>query len=229
MTNEILDKVSSISHPGWRHRIDVGGGVITPGREDSSLELNRLQIDPDLLGKRLLDIGCSDGYYSFACEQRGAQVTSIDDFTSTPNNEGVNGFSIAAELLDSKARFIDMSVYDIDSIEGEFDVILLINVLYHLRHPALAVDKIYSKMAVGGKLYLKTHFHQDIRFGAFGCDYNRQPIAKFYEGSELNNDPSNWWGLNKKCIEALLRSSGFTKITKTAKYRDRIYYCATKM
>lgn len=228
MTNKILDKINSISPPGWRHRIDVGGGVITPGREDSSLELGRLQIDADLSGKRLLDIGCSDGYYSFACEQRGAQVTSIDNFTSTPNTDGVNGFSIAAELLNSKAQFMDMSVYDIEAIEGEFDIVLLINVLYHLRHPALAIDAIYSKMAKGGKLYLKTHYHQDIRVGPFGFNYRRQPMAKFYEGSELNNDPSNWWGLNRKCIEALLRSAGFSNIIKTATYRDRIYYCATK-
>lgn len=228
MSKDVLDKIDSIAPPGWRHRIDVGQGIVTPGREDSSLEIGRLQLDTDLTGKRVLDIGCSDGYFSFACEQRGAKVTAIDDFTSTPSQNGLNGFTIAAGLLGSSATLTEMSVYDIDSLEGEFDIILLINVLYHLRHPALAIDKIYSKLAVGGKLYVKSHFHQDFRLGSFGFDLTRKSFAKFYEGSELNNDPSNWWGLNRRCIEALLRSAGFKETQMTARFRDRIYYSATK-
>ena len=128
MTNEIEEKISAISPPGWRHRINVGQGIVTPGREDSSLEMERLQVETDLTEKRVLDIGCSDGYFSFACEQRGATVIAIDNFISTPNQDGQNGFTIAAGLLGSSANLIEMSVYDIDSIEGEFDVILFINV-----------------------------------------------------------------------------------------------------
>jgi tRNA (mo5U34)-methyltransferase len=228
MNNDILDKINSIAPPGWRHKIDVGQGVVTPGREDSSKEMNRLHIDTDLSDKRVLDIGCSDGYFSFACEQRGAEVTAIDNFTSTPSQGGVNGFAIAADLLNSKATLINMSVYDIEELDGMYDTVLLINVLYHLRHPALAIDKIYSKLVPGGKLHIKSHFHQDFRLGSLGFDFNRKPIAKFYEGSELNNDPSNWWGLNRLCIEAMLRSAGFKNIKKTAQFRDRIYYTVTK-
>lgn len=228
MSNDVLDKINSIVPPGWRHRIDVGNGIVTPGREDSSQEMKRLQVEANLSGKRILDIGCSDGYFSFECERRGATVTAIDDFTSTPNHNGLNGFTIAADLIDSNATLIDLSVYDIESLEGEFDVILFINVLYHMRHPALALDKIYSKLAEGGKLFLKSHFHQDFRIGSYGFDISNKAFAKFYKGSELNNDPSNWWGLNRRCIEALLSSAGFTDITKTAQFRDRIYYNAIK-
>lgn len=228
MSEEILKKINSISPPGWRHRINVGNGIVTPGREDPSRELERLQLDSPMSGKSVLDIGCSDGYFSFACEQRGATVTAIDDFTSSPNNDGINGFSIAAELLGSNAKFVEMSVYDIDQLEQQFDVILLVNVLYHLRHPALALDKIYTKLAPGGTLHLKTYFHQDVRFRSAGFDFRRTPFARFFEDRELNNDPSNWWGLNSRCIEALLRSTGFTQIQKTARYRDRIYYLAKK-
>lgn len=228
MSNDVLEKINSLPHPGWRHRIDVGDGIVTPGREDSSRELQRLAVDGDLSGKRVLDIGCSDGYFSFACEQRGAQVTAIDNFSSSPDFDGINGFTIAAELLGSSATLIDMSVYDIDQLEGSFDVILMVNVLYHLRHPALALDKIFAGLAPGGKLHLKTYFHQDFRFGPLGFDIRRGPYARFFAGAELNNDPSNWWGLNRACIEALLKSSGFHTIRKTALFRDRIYYTATR-
>ena len=228
MSDEILSKINSIPPPGWRHKIDVGHGIVTPGRENSTQEITRLKIDSDLSGKSVWDIGCSDGYFSFACEQRGATVTAIDDFTSSPSRAGVNGFSIAAELLGSKVEFIEMSVYDIDRIERQFDVILLVNVLYHLRHPALALDKIYDRLAPGGKLHLKTYFHQDVRFRSLGFDLRRKPFARFIEGRELNDDPSNWWGLNSRCIEAMLRSAGFSGVKKTAKAGDRIYYVAAK-
>ncbi|MEM7360740.1 MAG: methyltransferase domain-containing protein [Pseudomonadota bacterium] len=186
----------------------------------------RLKIDQDLSGKRVLDIGCSDGYYSFECEKRGAKVTAIDDFTSSPDKKGVNGFTIAAELLRSDAVHRNMSVYDVDKLEGEFDVILLINVLYHLRHPTLAVDKIAAKLVPGGKLYLKSYFHHDIRFRSFGFDLTKRPLARFYPGDELNNDPSNWWGFNRRGIEALLASAGFGQIHRTAQVGDRVYYRA---
>ena len=228
MTNDVLKKIDAISEPGWRHRIEVSNGVFTPGREDSSKEMGRLDIDADLNNKRILDIGCSDGYFSFACEKRGGIVTSIDDFTSSPNLDGLNGFSIAADLLGSNAKLVNMSVYDIEKLDDSYDRILLINVLYHLRHPALAIDKIYSKLEPGGKLHLKTHFHQDFRVGPIAFDWNRKPFGRFFEGNELNNDPSNWWALNRPCIEAMLRSAGFTKVKKTAQFHDRVYYIATK-
>ncbi len=157
----------------------------------------------------MLDVGCSDGYFSFECENRGAKVTAIENFTSSPDNKGLNGFKIATDLLNSNAQFFNMSVYDLDQLDEDYDIVLFLNVLYHLRHPALALDKIYSKLLPGGKLLMKTYFHQDIRFRSIGFDYRQKPYARFFEGNELNNDPSNWWGLNRRCIEALLRSSGF--------------------
>ena len=230
MTDEILERINAIAPPGWRHRIDVGHGIVTPGRENSLGDVRRLAIPDDLSGKRVLDIGCSDGYFSFECERRGALVTAIDDFTSTPYNDGQHGFKIAAELLNSKARFVTLSVYDIDQLEEEYDVILLLNVLYHLRHPALALDLIYEKLAPGGLLLLKSYFHQDIRFKklGFGFDLTKLPLGRFFESNELNNDPSNWWGLNWRCIEAMLRSAGYKNVTKTAQHMNRIYYSAEK-
>ncbi len=224
----ILQKITTIPNPGWRHRIDVGHGIITPGREDSTIDIKRLALEIDLSNNKVLDIGCSDGYFSFECEARGAKVTAIENFTSTPDNNGISGFSIASDMLDSSVQFFNMSVYDLDQLHDNYDIILFLNVLYHLRHPTLALDKIYSKLRPGGKLLMKTYFHQDIRFRSIGFDYRWKPYARFFEGNELNNDPSNWWGLNRRCIEALLRSCGFQAIEKTGKYSDRLYYCAQK-
>jgi tRNA (mo5U34)-methyltransferase len=34
----------------------------------------------------------------------------------------------------------------------------------------------------------------------------------FYPGTELNDDPTNWWGPNRQCVEALLRLVGFNRV-----------------
>jgi hypothetical protein len=37
----------------------------------------------------------------------------------------------------------------------------------------------------------------------------------FYPGDELKGDPSNWWGPNRLCVEAMLRGLGFDRIDFT--------------
>ncbi len=209
----------------WRHTIPIGDGLFTPGREDTLSELARLALPPDLSGKRVLDIGCSDGFYSFECEKLGAKVLSIDDFTSTPTNNGNDGFSIAKKLLNSKVAFRKMSVYELDPKDvGEFDVVLFLNVLYHLRHPLLALERIRKVTKFNGHLYLKSYFHQDIRFKRWGIDWSRGPTMKFFKGNELNNDPSNWWAPNKQCLESMLSVAGFETSECIGIRGDRIYY-----
>ena len=69
--------------PQWRHRIPLGDGLVTPGREDCEAEVARLGWPASFAGQRVLDIGCSDGYYAFESERRGAhEVLAIDDMSS---------------------------------------------------------------------------------------------------------------------------------------------------
>lgn len=46
---------------------------------DNLETLKRLELSDDLSGKRVLDIGAWDGFYSFECEKRGAKVLAIDN------------------------------------------------------------------------------------------------------------------------------------------------------
>ena len=56
----------------WAHRIDLGHGIVTPGDWNTPEVLSTLQLPADLSGQTVLDVGCWDGFYSFAAEQRGA-------------------------------------------------------------------------------------------------------------------------------------------------------------
>ncbi len=203
----------------------LGHGVVTPGREDCTRELGRLGLPKDLTGVRVLDIGCSDGFFCFECEQRGADVTGIDDFSTTPLNRGNNGFAIAKKILKSDVQFFQQSIYDLnpESIDL-FDVVLFLNVLYHLRHPLLALEIIHRLLRPNGTMYLKTYFHQDFGVSRWGIDVSRRPMMRFFESDELNQDPSNWWAPNRYCLEAMFRSIGFSNIKHLCTYGNRIYY-----
>ena len=219
--------------PVWRHRIAVGHGVVTPGSEDCATEVQRLELPADLTAKRVLDVGCSDGYYSFVCEERGAtEVLAIDDMSSRMN-VGRNGFQIAGELRESRARFEAKSIYELDpTSHGRFDVVLLLNVLYHLKHPLLALEKLAAGPSPRGELYLKSYFGQGVRVWckgkAYGFDWGRQPKLWFYPGGDLAGDPTNWCAPNKACLDALLETAGFSMVEHLREVGDRAYIRARR-
>ncbi len=224
------DEIARIAR--WRHRIDVGHGVVTPGVEDTPLELRRLRIPGSLAGKRVLDIGCSDGFYAFTCEDRGAaEVVAIDDESSTHNQP--NGFRIAAELRGSRARYETRDVEELDpGVDGTFDVVLFINVLYHLPNPMRALQAIASVTEPGGLLVLKTYFRTDVRVWlrgrCLGFDVDPRPKWWYFPGTELGGDPTNWWAPNRRGLEGMLGATGWTSIEQVDRVGDRLYVHARR-
>lgn len=222
---ETLAQVARVS---WLHQIDVGHGIVTPGRNVAWPDVARLGLPDDMQGKRVLDVGAADGFFSFLCEERGAKVTAIDIIEGLPVSEGEHGFKIAAKLRSSQTEFREISVYQAHELDGEFNIVLLLNVLYHLKHPLYGLEQIYNKMADKGVLYLKTYFYEDIRLKNLRFDLSDRALCQFFESDELNHDITNWWAPNKRCLEAMLRSVGFKGIKMLAKHDNRIYYQARK-
>jgi tRNA (mo5U34)-methyltransferase len=73
---ELWDRISQI---GWYHTIDLGEGIATPGFIDNRGTTHLFGIPDDLTGKRCLDIGTYDGFWSFEFERRdAAEVIGID-------------------------------------------------------------------------------------------------------------------------------------------------------
>lgn len=77
---------------------------------------------------------------------------------------------------------------------------LFLDVLYHMRHPLLALERVAS--VTGRQLILEGHVDM--------LEHERP--AAFYPDAELNNDPSNWWGLNVAAVEAMLRDVDFREV-----------------
>ena len=205
----------------WRHRISLPDGTVTPGVQDSPALLKRLQLPEDLSGKTVLDIGCSDGFYSFECERRGAsRVLAVDNYSS-PLIDSPSGFHMAHTLLNSKVEFRQADLFSLNPDEdGCFDIVLFLGVLYHLRHPLLGIERIASLCRE--KLILETRL--DSPFGLWGAlkrrllgPDNRSSSMRFCEGAQVNADPTTWWTPTAQCVGAMLRSCGFCSVKQVDK------------
>lgn len=201
------------THPHWYHQIEVAPGVVTPGVNESQMILDALRLPDRLDGMRVLDIGARDGYFSFECERRGAsEVVAIDYL-----DPAETGFPIARELVGSKVEMQQANVYDLSAENfGTFDLILFLGVLYHLRDPMLALDRIADVSS--GNLIVETQAIDDAllvgpgefkRLADLSPDLERIPLMQFYPGGALNEDPSNVWAPNQACLRAMLEETGF--------------------
>ena len=197
---ELLNEVNSVP---WYHHIELRPGIKTPGRANNIFELSLLNLPPDLTGKTVLDIGCWDGFYSFECEKRGAKrVVATDVWEHT----GRKGFDLAHEELNSNVEAVEASVYDLPSVlEGErFDLVLFLGVLYHLKHPLLAIEKVAECTKPGGFAFVETVVDP-------GFLSMERPVMSFFPGAELNNDHTNWWAPNIHCLQQMMHVAGFSK------------------
>lgn len=197
----------AIAELRWWHRIDLGSGIVTPGLEDTPGKLGAIRFPEDLRGKTVLDIGASDGFFSFEAERRGAErVVAIDRYYADwPGGWGGHGtragFELARKTLGSGVEFLDVDCLELSpQAHGTFDLVLFLGVLYHLKHPLLGLERAASVAA--DMLILETH----VDF----CDMDR-PAMAFYPGRELNDDVTNWWGPNPSAVVAMLRSVGFRR------------------
>ena len=196
---EIVQRVNAVT---WFHKFEIVPGVVTPGLDDTETKWKLFEMPESFEGKRVLDIGCNSGYFSFEAERRGA-VDGVAIDIGPP--EGT-GFSLVSEIRGSKVEFVEASVYEVTPERfGTFDIVFFLGVLYHLRHPMLALDRIYE--VCQECMILETHV-SDGEVTEFKT-IPHVPIMRFYPADELVGDPSNWWGPNVACVEKMMEVSRF--------------------
>jgi tRNA (mo5U34)-methyltransferase len=151
-------------------------------------------------------------------ERRGAtRVLATDYDTWLGKTWGSKrGFELARRALNSHVEDMTIDVLDLSPEKtGVFDLVLFLGVLYHLRHPLLALERIFS--VTTKQLVLETHVDMV-------C--NPRPAMVFYPNAELHNDPSNWWGPNPAAVIAMLKSVGFNRVNLVSQLHSSPYMLA---
>lgn len=180
----------------------------------------------DLSGKSVLDIGCNAGFYSLEMKRRGAQrVLGIDT-----DEHYLRQARFAAEMEEADVEFRRIPVWDVAALGEKFDLVIFMGVLYHLRHPLLALDLIHEHVAKDLLLFQSMQrgskdlipVNKDYEFNEQApFDDPGYPKMHFVE-HRYAHDETNWWVPNRACVEAMLRSSGFAI---EAHPEDEVYLC----
>jgi tRNA (mo5U34)-methyltransferase len=183
-------------------------------------------IPDDLSGRSVLDIGCNGGFYSIEMKRRGARrVVGIDH-----DGDYLAQAKFAAEVLGLDIEFRQLSVFDVALLGERFDVVIFMGVLYHLRHPLLALDLVRAHVAKD-MLIFQSMQRGSKDIAELDADYPFTETAIFdrpdypklhFIEQRYAHDPTNWFVPNRAAAEAMLRSSGFLI---EAHPEEEVYIC----
>jgi tRNA (mo5U34)-methyltransferase len=228
--SQIEERVRSLGQ--WFHNIDLHGVKTAPEHflgdyPNIKWQNFRHAVPEDLTGKSVLDIGCNAGFYSIEMKKRGAaRVVGIDS-----DDIYLNQARFAAEVSGyPDIEFRNLSVYDVGQLGEKFDFVIFMGVLYHLRHPLLALDTLYDTV-VGDLLLFQSmqrgskdlmELNDDYPFWETSIFDNDAYPKMYFVEKRYSNDPTNWWIPNRSGVEAMLRSAGFEIIEHP---EDEVYLC----
>nr|WP_070961225.1 DUF1698 domain-containing protein [Hyphomonas sp. Mor2] len=231
--NTAAEKQAAIDAvPFWWHSIDVGDGVVTPGRRDldgMKAKWNACHV-PDLKEKSVLDIGAWDGYFSFEAERRGARkVTAMDKFiwqrriwqaaelnTRMLSNGTTDDRRIPRYVeqgypnklgFDTVHRLIESNVEQyIDDLATVDPIDLgMHDVVFYL-------GGLYHKsdpLGILKRLSAVTRELAIVETAGIETPTIDSAMFEFYPARELQGDQTNWWAPNEKALIGMLKAAGF--------------------
>ena len=215
----------------WFHNIDLDGVMTAPEHplgDYPALKWRRFagHIASHVPGCTVLDIGCNGGFYSIEMKRLGAKrVVAIDS-----DERYLAQARFAAEVCGTDIEFQQMSVYDVAKLGQRFDIVVFMGVLYHLRHPLLALDLI-NEHAAKDIMVFQSMLRGSMRTAPVAENYDfwqaehfdqpEYPKLHFIE-QKYASDQTNWWVPNRACAEAMLRTAGFDI---AARPEDEVYIC----
>jgi tRNA (mo5U34)-methyltransferase len=215
----------------WFHNLVLDGIPTAPGHFLGDYPAQKFQrfaamLPADLTGKTVLDVGCNAGFYAFEMKRRGAaHVVGID-----PDARYLAQARLAAEVLGHDVELRQLDCYRLGELGARFDLVIFMGVLYHLRHPLLALDLLYDH-AVADRLLVQSMLRGPSEIAPIAPDYPFHEAAIFerpgypamyFVEQAFAGDWTNWWIPNRAAIEAMLRSAGFAI---EARADEEVYLC----
>ncbi|HEV7798756.1 MAG TPA: DUF1698 domain-containing protein [Pyrinomonadaceae bacterium] len=217
---EILSELKRLEP--WFHRIDLGGGLYTKTESVMGEPVDHPRapwqtiqklLPPDLSGKTLLDVGCNAGFYAFEAKRRNAKrVLGVDG-----QRQHVRQGLFVRKALGLEVEFRRLNVYELSARSvGQFDITLALGLLYHLKHPILALENLYQvtkelliieTAIMPVKQTPKSFAHS---FGSVRTMLH--PLAYVENPPEAKEQVFNWFLPGVEALTALLRNTGFAEV-----------------
>eukprot|EP00450_Noctiluca_scintillans_P008895 CAMPEP_0194485730 /NCGR_PEP_ID=MMETSP0253-20130528/6622_1 /TAXON_ID=2966 /ORGANISM="Noctiluca scintillans" /LENGTH=311 /DNA_ID=CAMNT_0039325733 /DNA_START=191 /DNA_END=1124 /DNA_ORIENTATION=+ len=214
---EFVDKVVPTfqEHVRW----ELTPGVMLPGNTNFTISLMNKALTfmtSSVMGMTAMDIGTVNGCGAFELERRGASAVFAVDIMPPD----FFGFKQLHSLLSSKVTFLRVRCYELPAIfePNSFDFVQFSGVMYHLRHPMLSVDAIYTLLKPGGIAAIET--------ATAGSQYTHKPDfdvskedsdwIKFVDHFQFHvpdgskqDDYTNWFFPSMVSLTRFFTSSGF--------------------
>jgi len=138
----------------WRKGPFQLGELFLDAEWRSDLKWQRLESHlPALEGKRVLDVGCGNGYYLYRMANLGADwVAGIDPFLRYFFQFAALQKYLAVERL----SFMPVAFQRIPVLENYFDVLFCLGVLYHQRSPLDFLGQLRRFVRANGTVVIET-------------------------------------------------------------------------
>jgi tRNA (mo5U34)-methyltransferase len=226
---EILSELKRLEP--WFHRIDLGGGIYTKTETvmgepvDHPLgpwqTIQRL-LPADLSGKSVLDVGCNAGFYSFEAKRRGAErVLGVDG-----QRQHVRQGLFVRKVLGLEVEFRRVNVYELSPRSvGQFDITLALGLLYHLKHPILALENLYQVtkelLVIETAIMPANQTPGSFAYSFGAAEATLHPLVYVENSPEAKEQVYNWFLPGVNALMALLRNAGFAEVELVEEKGDR--------
>jgi tRNA (mo5U34)-methyltransferase len=202
----LVRRVSELGgRQAWNHNISLPFGVETrPGKQVSHGKnlvkwgrVEPLLREYGLRGRRVLDLGCNEGFFSFKAAESGAEVTGVDI-----DPLRIEKAQFAQQALGADG--VSFRVVDIYSEEfsalPEFDLCICMGFLHRIPDPASAV----ARIAIKARAVLFEW--KCLKFGP-----HDEPFAYFTPAGDsgVPRHETQYWLLSIASLKAILRMNGF--------------------
>ncbi len=157
---------------------------------------------------RIVDVGAADGDLSFLFESVGCDVVAIDNPPS--NNNRCVGIRSMRQLLGSNITLVEKDIdYDFN-LDGQYDLILFLDILYHLRNP---LGTLIYLCQLGRFMMLTTRIFETILDGKTVAEAPYAYLLAPFEAAA--NDPTNYWIFTEAGLSRALERSGWRIVDKS--------------
>jgi tRNA (mo5U34)-methyltransferase len=206
----------------WFHRIDLGNGLYTKTEsvmgEPVDHPLGPWQtiqklLPRELSDKTLLDVGCNAGFYAFEAKRLGAKrVLGVDG-----QRQHVRQGLFVRKLLGLEVEFRRLNVYELNPrLVGQFDITLALGLLYHLKHPILALENLYQvtkELLIIETAIMPTERTPESFVHPLGEQQMLLHTLAFVENpTDAKEQVFNWFLPGVDALKAMLRTTGFDEV-----------------